>query len=220
MAELQSLSVQERIKKGKGGSRELRREGFVPGVYYDQQHTNIPVRVQSLPLLKLYEKVGSSRVFDLMIEANPDAAGPISSEGKGHVKLPALIWDIQYDPVKGRPVHVDFFGVDLNKPIRVMVPVEVKGRAKGQEDGGTLVVFRESLEVHALPLAIPESIVVDVSGLAINENIHVEQVSLPEGVEFTNADEGLAVVGVVAPAAEEEPAEEAEEVAEEAAAEG
>jgi ferredoxin len=39
-------------------------------------------------------------------------------------------------------------------------------------------------------------------------------------VEFTNADEGLAVVGVVAPAAEEEPAEEAEEVAEEAAAEG
>jgi large subunit ribosomal protein L25 len=220
MAELQSLSVQERIKKGKGGSRELRREGFVPGVYYDQQHTNIPVRVQSLPLLKLYEKVGSSRVFDLMIEANPDAAGPISSEGKGHVKLPALIWDIQYDPVKGRPVHVDFFGVDLNKPIRVMVPVEVKGRAKGQEDGGTLVVFRESLEVHALPLAIPESIVVDVSGLAINENIHVEQVSLPEGVEFTNADEGLAVVGVVVPAAEEEPAEEAEEVAEEAAAEG
>ncbi|MDK2956966.1 MAG: large subunit ribosomal protein [Desulfovibrionales bacterium] len=219
MAELQSLSVQERIKKGKGGSRELRRQGFVPGVYYDQKSTNIPVRVMSLPLVKLYEKVGSSRVFDLMIEANPDAAGPISSEGKGHVKLPALIWDIQYDPVKGYPVHVDFFGVDLDKPIRVMVPVEVKGRARGQEEGGTLVVFRESLEVHALPLAIPESIALDVSGLAINENIHVEQISLPEGVEFTNADEGLAVVGVVAPAAEEVEEEETEEAVEPAAAE-
>ncbi|MFW5836810.1 MAG: 50S ribosomal protein L25 [Desulfovibrionaceae bacterium] len=222
MAELQTMSVQERIKKGKGGSRELRREGFVPGIYYDQKHTNIPVRVKAMPLLKLYEKVGSSRVFDLEIEANPDARGPVSAEGQSHVKLPSIIWDIHYDPVKGNPLHVDFFGVDLDKPIRVQVPVEVRGVPKGKEEGGTLIVFRDALEILAKPMAIPESIVVEVSQLGINDNVSLEDLSLPEGVEFTADDENFAVVGVVAPmveAAEEEEGEEGEEGEEEAAEE-
>jgi large subunit ribosomal protein L25 len=222
MAKLHSMSVQERIKKGKGGSRELRRDGYVPGVYYDQHHANIPVRVKSVPLLKLYDKVGSSRVFNLEIEANPHASKAVSEEGQEHVKLPSIIWDVQYDPVKGFPLHVDFFGVDLEKPIRVMVPVEVTGKPKGAEEGGTLVVFRDSLEVLSKPMAIPESIEVEVSELGINDNVSLEDLSVPEGVEFTAEDENFAVVGVVAPMAtvEEEEAEEeeGEEAAEEEAA--
>jgi len=192
MAELLTLSVRERTEKGKGFCRRMRTQNLIPGIYYNKSGQNIPVQVEMLPLTKLFNKLGSSRVFHLQI----DADGKTDS-------LPSLIWDLKYDPLKSTPIHVDFYGVDLDQEIKVDVRVVVEGKAKGIIQGGTLEVFRDNLEVICKPLNVPEKIVIDVTDIEIGVNLHIAEIKLPEGVRAIFED-NFAVVGVVAAEAEEE----------------
>lgn len=197
MAELMTLQVRPRAEKGKGSCRRIRTQNLVPGIYYNQQGQNIPVQVEMLPLTKLFGKLGSSRVFHLQMD----------QEGKSE-SLPSLIWKVQYDPIKSLPIHVDFYGVDLERDIKVDVRVVVEGKAKGLVLGGVLEIFRDTMEVVCKPLDVPEKVVIDVTDLDIGVNLHVADVKLPAGVRAVFED-NYAVVGVVAQEAEEAPAEEA-----------
>ncbi|OGR34526.1 MAG: 50S ribosomal protein L25/general stress protein Ctc [Desulfovibrionales bacterium GWA2_65_9] len=192
MAELMTLSVRPRAEKGKGTCRRMLTKDLVPGVYYNQKGVNIPVVVDMLPLTKLHRKVGSSRVFHLQMDL----------DGKSE-SLPSLIWDMQFDPMKSTPIHVDFYGVDLEREIKVDVRVVLEGKAKGIILGGLLEIFRETLEVICKPLDVPESIVIDVTELEIGVNLHIDEIKMPAGVRAV-FDDNFAVVGVVAQEAEEE----------------
>lgn len=64
---------------------------------------------------------------------------------------PVFVWDAQYHPVKGVFTHVDFFGVDLNKEIKVDVPLEFVGTSKGVKLGGTLETYRERVTLAGPP---------------------------------------------------------------------
>ncbi len=192
MAELMTLSVRSRAEKGKGPCRRLRTEDLVPGIYYNTQGQNIPVLVDMLPLTKLHRKVGSSRVFHLELEQDGKPAS-----------MPSLIKSMQYDPLKSKPIHVDFYGVDLDRDIKVDVRVVVEGKAKGIVLGGQLEVFRDTLEVICKPLDVPEKVVIDVTDLGIGDNLHISDVKLPAGVRAVY-DDNYSVVGVVAKEAEEE----------------
>jgi len=193
MAELMTLSVRPRAEKGKGTCRRMLAKNLVPGIYYNQKGVNIPVVVDILPLTKLHRKVGSSRVFHLEMDL----------DGKAE-SLPSLIWDMQYDPMKSTPIHVDFYGVDLEREIKVDVRVVVEGKAKGIILGGLLEVFRETIEVICKPLDVPDSIVIDVTELDLGVNMHIDEIKLPAGVRAV-FDDNYAVVGIVAQEAEEEP---------------
>ena len=190
MSQTQSLAVKTRAGLGKGACRKLRADDMVPGVYYDAKGVNVPVMVEHLPLQKLYSKIASSHVFDLQIE------GDAGAETK-----PALVWKVEHHPTKPRITHVDFYGVDLTKEIQVRVPVEVVGKSKGQVKGGLLEIYRESIEVVCLPLAIPDKVVLDIANVDINESIQIADVVLPEGVKAVY-DNNYAVIGVLASAAE------------------
>ncbi|MDP3426382.1 MAG: 50S ribosomal protein L25, partial [Humidesulfovibrio sp.] len=167
---------------------------LVPGVYYNQKGQNISVVVDMLPLTKLHRKVGRSRVFHLQMDL----------DGKAE-SLPSLIWDMQFDPLKSTPIHVDFYGVDLEREIKVDVRVVVEGKAKGIILGGLLEVFRETVEVICKPLDVPESIVIDVTELDLGVNMHIDEIKLPAGVRAVYED-NFAVVGIVTQEAEEEKA--------------
>ena len=190
MSQTQSLAVKTRAGLGKGACRKLRAQDLVPGVYYDTKGTNIPVMVEHLPLQKLYSKTASAHVFDLLIE----------SDG-GQETKPSLVWKVVHHPTKPRITHVDFYGVDLTKEIEVHVPVEVVGKAKGQVKGGLLEIYRETIEIVCLPLAIPDKVVIDITNLDINENIQIADVVLPEGVKAVY-DNNYAVLGVLTAVAE------------------
>ncbi len=196
MAEMMTLSVRERAEKGKGFCRRMRTQNLIPGIYYNQEGKNIPVQVEMLPLTKLHNKLGSSRVFHLELETG----------GKTE-SLPSLIWDMKFDPLKSTPIHVDFYGVDLDREIKVDVRVVVEGKAKGLIMGGQLEIFRDSLEVICKPLDVPEKIIIDVTDLDIGVNMHIDEVKLPAGVRAIFED-NYAVVGVVAKEAETDAKEE------------
>ncbi len=192
---LENIAVQERTATGKGPNRRLRAQGIVPGVYYDQHGANILFQVDALILNKLYKKVGATQVFNLSIE--------------GGKPLPSLVWRIKHDPVRTMPQHMDFFGVDLDKELKVFVPFSLVGEPVGVTLGGILDLFREGLELTCKPLDIPESIEIDVAHLDINDSVQIEEVKLPEGVKF-EYDENFAVLAVVMPSEEEEEVEEEE----------
>jgi large subunit ribosomal protein L25 len=200
MADLLKLNVQERTELGKGPNRRLRATGMVPGIYYDAKGANIPVKVQMVPLQKAFAAVGNSQVFELVLERG----GKVES-------MPAMMWRLRNEPVKGVPEHVDFFGVDLSKEIKVAVPFEVVGESKGIKLGGMLEQYREHIEVICKPMDIPESIVIDITELDIMDHVHIEDVTFPEGVTPI-FEENYAVLAVLAMQEEEE--EEGEEGAE------
>ena len=194
MSQTLSLAVKTRAGRGKGACRKLRAEDLVPGVYYDAKGINIPVMVEHLPLQKLYSKTLSAHVFDLLIDTDA-----------GQETKPSLVWKVVHHPTKPRITHVDFYGVDLTKEIEVHVPVEVVGKSKGQIKGGTLEIYRETIEIICLPLAIPNKIVIDITDLEIHETIQIADVILPEGVKAVY-ENNFAVLGVITTVAEDAPA--------------
>lgn len=199
MSEMLSLVVNQRFDGGKGPNRRYRDQGKVPCVFYDSNGKNIKIIADDLPLRKVYRDAGSTSVIQL----------EITEEGKTET-LPCLIWKIHNHPFKNQILHVDFLGVNLEKEIKIIIPVEITGTPKGVKlQGGKLEVFRDHIEVVCLPLSIPDKITIDVVELEINHNINVQDLVLPEGVSIAS-DENFAVVGVQAP----EAAAESEEAAE------
>jgi len=192
MKEQLSLTVQARAERGKGPNSRLRAQKMVPGVYYDDKGVNVPVVVADLPFRKIFQKVGSSRVFDLIIDR----------DGKTETH-PSLIWVVDAHPYKNQIDHVDFYGIDPTKQVHVNVAVELVGKPKGVVVGGKLELFHETIEVSCLPASIPDKIVINVADLDLNQSVQIKDVVMPEGVKAIY-DSNFAVVSVVSPVAEAE----------------
>ena len=94
----------------------------------------------------------------------------------------ARVVDAQRDPVSGRLVHVDFAPVNMTERIEITVPLHVTGEAPGVEEGGVLQQVAYEIQVESLPGDIPQEITLDVSGLGMNENLTLGDLTLPEGV--------------------------------------
>lgn len=188
MAELKTLTVQKRDELGKGFNRRLRQQDMVPGVFYSPAGLNVAVKAPALPLSKIFASVGRTTVFNLDID------------GQVH---PVLIWAVKFHPYKRQIDHIDFYGVDLDKPVKITVPLEFTGVARGTKVGGTLETYREQVVLLAKPLEMPAHVTVDISGLDIGKTITVSDLVLPEGVK-ASYDVNYAIVAVVTTTAETE----------------
>ncbi len=184
MSTEKTLSVQKRDGFGKGPNRRLRTTKMVPGVFYSAQGQNVAVQVASLPLEKMYAAMGRTTVFNLEIE----------DEGKKSVH-PVMIWDVQFHPYKNQFTHIDFYGVDLDKEVKVTVSIEFIGTAKGVKLGGKLETYRERVLLVGKPTDIPKKITIDVSDMGLNATIRVADIELPNGVKALY-DQNFAVVSV------------------------
>ena len=119
----------------------------------------------------------------------------------------AVLKDVQRHPFKNAIVHIDFQRVEENQKIRISIPLHFKGEAVSpgvKAQGGLVSHMRTEVEVTCLPKDLPEFIEVDISGLALNESIHLSQLKIPEGVHLVElAKEDAAVVAIHSPRAEE-----------------
>lgn len=183
-----TLTVQKRDEFGKGPNRRLRAEKIVPGIFYTAKGDNIPVQVPTLPLEKIYAEAGRTTVFNLEIE-----------DGGKKTTHPVLVWDVQYHPFKNAFTHIDFYGVDLDKPVKINVAVEFQGIARGVKMGGRLETYREKVTLVGKPLDMPKKIVLDVSDMGISSTVRVADLKLPEGVRAAY-DTNYALVSVISKA--------------------
>ena len=184
-----TLAAELREKTGKNANRQLRASGVTPAVFYSAKGENMAVQVNEAALMKLYGTAGRTTVFNLEVAEN----------GKKNL-YPCLIWDVEYYPTKNRFQHVDFYGVDLDRELKVRVPLEFTGVAKGTKLGGQLEVYREQIQILSKPDFLPKKIVVDISDLDIGQGLRVADLAMPEGVH-ASYDINYAILTVTAPGA-------------------
>lgn len=191
MAIEKTLNVSKRSGLGKGPNRRLRAEKVVPGVFYSRSGENIPVQVPALPMEKMYEEMGRTSVFNLAIDDNGNT-----------VTHPVLVWDVQYHPYKKEFAHIDFYGVDLERPVKVKVAIEYTGTSVGVKLGGRLETYRDFLTLVSKPLDMPNKVVIDITNMKLNDTLRVADLQLPEGVKAAY-DSNFAIVTVTSKTQEE-----------------
>ena len=190
--EVFSIILEKREQKGSRNVVALRSQGLVPGVLYGSglgKSKPALVQVNALDLNKLLAEIEESSLVNVVF---------------GKKTYPTLVKDIQKNPLKAEILSVDFFAPDLNEEIETPVALEFEGVSQSEKEGNTLIKIHQEIEVKALPQALPEHIVVDLSRLAtLDDVIRVSDLELPEGVEaLLEADELIAITE--APQAEEE----------------
>jgi large subunit ribosomal protein L25 len=192
-----TIRAQERPERGTRATRRLRREGLVPGVVYGGgDGDSVCFKVDSRVLRQVL--VDGSALIDLEV---------------GGQTRPVIVKDQQLHPVRDEVMHIDLLEVRLDEKIQTTVGVQVEGaeEAPGVKEGGVLEHVTHQLNIEALPTAIPDSIVVDVSGMEIAATMHLSEVPAPEGVEFLDDPEETIIATVVVPTEVEEPEEIEEE---------
>jgi large subunit ribosomal protein L25 len=185
MAEQEVVAAKRREGKfNKNAARRVRVAGMVPGVVYGAKEPAIAVELDPKQIARiLHSETGHNTIFDLEI---------------GTSKAKAMIVDWQYEPIKGKLMHIDLKRIAMDKPIRVQVPVMLEGTAVGVKmQGGILDQVLREVEIECLPADIPTHINVNVSGLGLNDSVRVAD--LPHGgkLKFLT-DEGATVAHVVA----------------------
>jgi len=181
-----------RKETGKGVARQIRRTGKIPAVIYGQGKSQM-LEVDPMAIRKiLIAQAGSTGLISLRI-----------MDGTEEVKNTAVIQDYQLDPITGFLLHVDLLEVDMNKPVRVQVQVNIIGGVPVgvKVDKGVLHQPMRELHIECLPNAMPEQIEVDASALGIGEGIHVREVKAGEGIKILD-DPNEMVVNVSAPISE------------------
>lgn len=192
------LNVETRVRTGKGGSRKVRQDGLVPAVVYGKGVEALNLRLDPKAL---QQAVATEAGWNTLLTLKGD--GPFDG-------LVVILKDMQIDAIRRNPTHVDFLAIDLKKTLAVMVPVQPVGKSQGEIEGGTLQLVRHEVEVYCLPTNIPTSIEIDVTALNVGEGIHIDEVSLPEGVESQH-DVNFTVLTVVGRMAEEVEVDEEDE---------
>lgn len=196
------LNATVRKTTGNSPARELRRDGHIPAVLYGPKTEPVLLSVNIKELEQVFKKgnVGSI-ILKLVIQ-----------NGQKFTK-PAMIKELQSHPLSGNFLHVDFYEIDMQRKINVMIPVVVKGHAKGVEAGGLLQIIRRDIEVLCMPGDIPEAFEIDITDLDVGDSVHIEEIPLGENIEIP-ADVNFTILTIVSPKAEEVVEEEEEEALE------
>jgi large subunit ribosomal protein L25 len=161
-----TLKAERRATRGKNEARRLRASGRIPAVVYGGAGETTAVAVDPRALSRiLHSESGVNTLINLEID--------------GGAPSRVIVKEYQLDPVKGGLLHADFYRLAMDRPIRVTVPVEVRGEARGvKQQGGVLDLPHREVEIECLPAEIPESIVVDVSELLIGQAIRLKDLAL------------------------------------------
>jgi large subunit ribosomal protein L25 len=194
MPEIISLSAEPRVSIGKGAARATRRAGRVPGIIYgaDKEPTSV-----SFDPRELSRAINRAGFFATVVD--------VSVDGAVHRTLAR---DVQYHPVTDTALHVDFMRVGAGAQVHVSVPVGFVNHesAPGLRRGGILNVIRHAVDIVCTVDSIPDRLIVDLTGLEIGESIHIETVTMPEGVRHALGSRDSTIASIAASSAVREEA--------------
>lgn len=206
MSSSEAFIAQSRAASGTGNARAVRLSGFVPGIIYGNKKDPEMISLDPKHLMRECQAAGFfSRVYK------------ISIEGK---EQQVVAKDIQLHPVTDAPLHVDFQRINKDSKIHLHLPISFinEDKSPGIKRGGVLNVILHSLEVVCSPLSIPESLIVDLTGLDLNQSIPVGTLKLAKDIVIAHPERDHTVATVVAPSGLVEETTEGETAATETAA--
>ena len=203
MAEEFDLIAELREDSGKGASRRLRREGKVPAIIYGAGR---PPRSLAFDHNKVLKQLESESFYSSVLNVKV-----------GEKSQAAILKDLQRHPARNVILHMDLQRIVEDEEIRMNVPLHFIGEdvAPGvKQGGGNVSHLMTDVEVVCLPKNLPEYLEVDVSGLELDQMLHLSDIKLPAGVEVPQLaqgpehDQAIVSIHVIKAAAVEEPAEE------------
>lgn len=181
-AQVELVEAQPRpdSSRGKNEARRLRVSGRVPAVIYGAKKNTLAVSVDPKQIMRiLNSESGHNTIFDVKVNGEQSKA---------------MIVDWQFEPIKGKLLHLDLKRIAMDEKIRVMVPIHLKGEAAGvKQQGGILDQVLREVEVECLPADIPTHIDVDVSELVFGAVTRVKDLPNDGKLKFiTDEDQAVA----------------------------
>ena len=170
------LKAEIRERTGSKDAKKLRENGRIPAIVYG--HKKEPVAISLDRSTMVEELHHGRRLMDVQI---------------GGKKEKMLVKDLQYDYLGKDIIHVDLMRVDVTEMVKVTVPIELKGVARGTHEGGIVEVCTDHLEIECKATDIPESVVVSVKEIGVGETLHARDIELPDGVKLISPAEMLLV---------------------------
>ena len=182
-----NLKAEIRTALGSAESRRLRSTGHVPATVYGRDSDAQSVTVNARELYAaLHTEAGLNAVISLEVEGT---------------ELTTLAREIQRHPLRGDITHVDFLRISLTEKVDAEVGIDFEGVPVGvRDEGGIVETIRASVNLQALPTAIPSGITLDISELTIGDVLRVSDLPAIEGVEYID-DPEASLVTVSVPAA-------------------
>jgi large subunit ribosomal protein L25 len=195
------LEAQARTPKNKNAARRVRYAGSIPAVVYGAGKDTLSIAVNPRDVQHiLSSEAGHNSIFDLALNGE---------------QAKVMIVDWQYEPIKGKLLHVDFKRIAMDKVLRVKVPVLLKGEAVGvKQQGGILEHILREVEIECLPADIPSHIDVDISHLEFGKDVRVQDLPHDAKLKFlTEASQMVAHIVAVKEVVEATPEAAAAEAA-------
>ncbi|MGC8651200.1 MAG: 50S ribosomal protein L25 [Minisyncoccia bacterium] len=191
---METLTLKTKTRKVFGKkNKSLREQEILPGIVYGRKTKPLALEMNLKEFLNLYRQAGETDLINLSID----------NEGK-ELRKQVLIQAIDRDFVTSQPIHVDFYEVEMDKPVTTHVPLVFINEAPATKTGGVLVKSMDEIEIEALPKDLPHAIEVDISSLdAFDKTIYIRDIKIPQGVKVL-VKEDTPIITVSAPITEEE----------------
>ena len=168
--------------------------------------STVSLTVNPKDLKKLIQQEGINSLIELAIE------------GDSEPKRVVVVKDHQQHPIRDGWEHADFLEVNMKQEIKVDVPIILEGHSPGEKLGGMVEHNLHTVSVKCLPGEIPESFIVDMAQVQLDQVVHISDLAIPDNVEvldhLSEAVVSVHEVKVKEAATEEEVIEGAEEGAE------
>jgi large subunit ribosomal protein L25 len=190
------LNAEVRDVKGKGASRRLRREGKVPGVMYGAGKDAVSL---TLDHNTLYHQVRNEAFYSSILTVK-----------LGAEQEQAVLRDLQMHPYKPRIAHIDLLRISATEKIHMKVPLHFINQESApgvKQQGGIVNHLMSEVDITCLPKDLPEYLTVDMGNVVLHQSLHLSDIPLPAGVEFSSLARGgddLAVAAISAPRVEVE----------------
>ena len=168
---MKSITIEGHLRTdhGKKAARQIRSQENVPAVIYGgAQEVNF---------------YASAKAFKPLVYTGEFQIAEVTVDGKMYR---CILKDLQFDKVSDALIHLDLLELVEDKKVVATLPLKFVGTSVGVKEGGKLVIKIKSLKVKALPKDLVETINVDITSLALNANIRVEDVKAP-GLEILNS---------------------------------
>ncbi len=168
---MKSITIEGHLRTdhGKKAARQIRSQENVPAVIYGgAQEVNF---------------YASAKAFKPLVYTGEFQIAEVTVDGKMYR---CILKDLQFDKVTDALIHLDLLELVDDKKVVATLPLKYVGTSVGVKEGGKLVIKIKSLKVKALPKDLVETINVDITSLALNGNIRVEDVKAP-GLEIMNS---------------------------------
>lgn len=181
----ETLNVKKREQVGSRASDRMRSEGLLPAVLYGHNEPSVSLAVP-------YEEMTTTlRHGAKVVQLVGDEEGQ------------ALLQDLQWDTFGRYLLHADLLRISAGERVTVELPVEAKGEAPGEADGGILTWVNHSVEIEVTPANIPEKLHVDLASVNIGDTVTASSIiDMPEGAKLITAPERV-LINCVQPMAEE-----------------